>query len=96
MRNLYLIDGSGVAYRAFFALDQNLKTTSGIPTNAIYGVTKMILKILEKYVLKDEDAIIFVMDKKTVTYRHKLLESYKANRPETQKYSRIKYHIFWR
>lgn len=85
MRNLYLIDGSGVAYRAFFALDQELKTSSGIPTNAIYGVTKMILKILEKYVLKDEDAIIFVMDKKTVTYRHKLLESYKANRPETPK-----------
>ncbi|KLO21748.1 MULTISPECIES: DNA polymerase I [unclassified Marinitoga] len=85
MRNLYLIDGSGVAYRAFFALDPNLKTTSGIPTNAIYGVTKMILKILEKYVIKNEDAIIFVMDKKTTTYRHKLLESYKANRPETPK-----------
>ncbi|SHF07362.1 DNA polymerase I [Marinitoga hydrogenitolerans DSM 16785] len=85
MRNLYLIDGSGVAYRAFFALDQNLKTTTGIYTNAIYGVTKMILKILEKYVLKNEDAIIFIMDKKTVTYRHKLLESYKANRPETPK-----------
>lgn len=85
MRNLYLIDGSGVAYRAFFALDPGLKTSTGIPTNAIYGVTKMILKILEKYVTKNEDAIIFVMDKKTVTYRHKLLESYKANRPETPK-----------
>ncbi|GAB6189340.1 DNA polymerase I [Marinitoga arctica] len=85
MRNLYLIDGSGIAYRAFFALDQELKTSTGIPTNAIYGVTKMILKILDKYILKDEDAIIFVMDRKTVTYRHKLLESYKANRPETPK-----------
>ncbi|KAF2956687.1 DNA polymerase I [Marinitoga sp. 38H-ov] len=85
MRNLYLIDGSGIAYRAFFALDQNLQTSTGIPTNAIFGVTKMLLKILENYVKKNDDAIIFIMDKKTETYRHKLLESYKANRPETPK-----------
>jgi DNA polymerase-1 len=85
MRNLYLIDGSGIAYRAFFALDQSLQTSTGIPTNAIFGVTKMLLKILEKYVEKNNDAIIFIMDKKTETYRHRLLESYKANRPETPK-----------
>ncbi|APT75077.1 DNA polymerase I [Marinitoga sp. 1137] len=85
MSNLYLIDGSGVAYRAFFALDQELQTSTGIPTNAIYGVTKMLIKILKKYIKTNEDAVIFVMDKKTVTYRHKLLEQYKANRPETPK-----------
>ncbi|NUU96787.1 DNA polymerase I [Marinitoga sp. 1138] len=85
MSNLYLIDGSGVAYRAFFALDQELQTSTGIPTKAIYGVTKMLIKILKKYIKTNEDAVIFVMDKKTVTYRHKLLEQYKANRPETPK-----------
>lgn len=81
--DLYLIDGSGIAYRAFFALGEWMSTSDGIPTNAIYGVTRMLLKLLKTYVKKDEDSIIFVMDKKTTTYRNELLESYKAQRPET-------------
>jgi len=81
--NLYIIDGSGIAYRAFFALGDWMSTSDGLPTNAIYGVTRMLLKLLKTYVKKDEDSIIFVMDKKTTTYRNELLESYKAQRPET-------------
>jgi len=81
--DLYLIDGSGIAYRAFFALGEWMSTSDGIPTNAIYGVTRMLLKLLKTYVKKDEDSIIFVMDKKTTTYRNELLGSYKAQRPET-------------
>ncbi|WP_237729748.1 5'-3' exonuclease [Petrotoga sp. 8T1HF07.NaAc.6.1] len=83
MANLYLIDGSGIAYRAFFALGDWMSTSDGLPTNAIYGVARMLLKLLKEYVKKGEDSIIFVMDKKTTTYRHELLESYKAQRPET-------------
>jgi len=81
--NLYLIDGSGIAYRAFFALGDWMSTSDGLPTNAIYGITRMLLKLLKEYVKKGEDSIIFVMDKKTTTYRNELLKSYKAQRPET-------------
>lgn len=83
MGNLYLIDGSGIAYRAFFALGDWMSTSSGLPTNAIYGVTRMLLKLLKEYVKNSEDSVIFVMDKKTTTYRNELLETYKAQRPET-------------
>ncbi|PNS01727.1 DNA polymerase I [Petrotoga miotherma DSM 10691] len=83
MANLYLIDGSGIAYRAFFALGDWMSTSDGLPTNAIYGVARMLLKLLKEYVKKGEDSIIFVMDKKTTTYRNELLKTYKAQRPET-------------
>ncbi|HPA92832.1 MAG TPA: DNA polymerase I [Petrotogaceae bacterium] len=82
MKDLYLIDGSGIAYRAFFAVDQNLTAPSGLHTNAIFGVCRMMLKIIKDYIKKDEDGILFVFDKKTKTYRHELLESYKAQRPK--------------
>ncbi|MDN5342173.1 MAG: polymerase [Oceanotoga sp.] len=82
MADLYLIDGSGIAYRAFFAIGNWMSTSDGKPTNAIFGVSRMMLKILNDYIKKDEDSILFVMDKKTKTYRHELLESYKAQRPK--------------
>ena len=49
MKDLYLIDGSGIAYRAFFAVDQNLTAPSGLHTNAIFGVCRMMLKIIKDY-----------------------------------------------
>jgi DNA polymerase-1 len=82
MSNLYLIDGSGIAYRAFFALGDWMQSTKGTPTNAVFGVCRMLLKILKEHVKKDEDSVLFVMDKKTKTYRHELLEQYKAQRPK--------------
>jgi len=84
MKKLFLFDGTGLAYRAYFALDPSLSTSKGLPTNAIYGVARMMIRFLRDW-FREEDEIYAVVafDKKTVTYRHQLLEEYKAQRPET-------------
>lgn len=81
-RKLFLIDGSALVYRAFFAIDNSLATSHNVPTNASYGVARMLTKFIKEH-LNMDDYIAFVLDKKTVTYRHELLEKYKANRPKT-------------
>ena len=43
---LLLLDGHSLAYRAFFALPPDLATTTGQPTNAVYGFTSMLIKML--------------------------------------------------
>lgn len=83
MSDLYLIDGSGIAYRAFFAIGNWMQNSEGVPTNATFGVARMLYKLIQDYMKKDTDSVVFVMDKKTTTYRHELLETYKANRPKT-------------
>ena len=45
-RELFLIDGNSLAYRAFFALPEAIATSDGRPTNAIYGFASMMAKIL--------------------------------------------------
>src|SRR5687767_10205682 len=45
-RDLFLIDGNSLAYRAFFALPESIATSDGRPTNAIYGFASMMVKIL--------------------------------------------------
>ena len=44
---VYLIDGYSLLYRAFYALPQSISTSSGLPTNALYGFTSMVLKLLD-------------------------------------------------
>ena len=46
---LLLIDGNSLAYRAFFALPESIATSTGIPTNAIFGLASMLVKILTEY-----------------------------------------------
>src|ERR1700746_3599060 len=43
---LFLIDGNSLAYRAFFALPESIATSTGFPTNAIFGFASMLVKIL--------------------------------------------------
>ncbi len=81
MVRLFLFDGTGLAYRAYYAVDQSLSTSSGLPTNAIYGVMRMLIKFLKEHI-KQGDCVAFAMDKKTHTYRHELLRDYKAQRPQ--------------
>jgi len=81
---MFLFDGTGLVYRAYFALDQSLKTSTGYHTNAVYGVTKMIIKFLKEHIQTEKDACAFVLDSKGgSTFRKQVLETYKANRPET-------------
>src|SRR3989442_7637395 len=46
---LFLVDGNNLAYRAFFALPEELVTTEGFPTNALLGFTNMLFKLLTDY-----------------------------------------------
>ena len=73
---IYLIDGHSYAYRAFHAIRQ-LTDSSGLALNAVYGFTRMLLKLI-----KDEqpDYIAVAFDTPGPTFRHRLYEEYKANR----------------
>jgi len=75
---LYLIDGSGYIFRAFFALPQ-LNNSRGMPTNAVYGFIRMLLKLLKE---ERPRHIAVVFDSPRKTFRDDLFESYKANRVE--------------
>ncbi|MDX1777352.1 MAG: DNA polymerase I [Thermodesulfobacteriota bacterium] len=75
---LFLIDGSSYMYRAFFAIP-HLSNSSGLPTNAIYGFTTMLQKIISVY---KPDYLALVFDTPAPTFRHEVYEDYKANRPE--------------
>jgi len=74
---LYLIDGSAYVYRAYHAIS-GLSNSKGMPTNAIFGFTNMLIK------LKDEKLPNYwgvSFDVKGTTFRHKIYDNYKANRP---------------
>ncbi|TMA86659.1 MAG: DNA polymerase I, partial [Deltaproteobacteria bacterium] len=73
---LYLIDGSGYVYRAFHALP-GLGTTRGLPTNAVYGFTTMLAKLLRE---ESPQHVVVVFDAPGETFRDGLFASYKANR----------------
>jgi len=78
---LLLLDGHSLAYRAFFALPaENFSTTTGQPTNAVYGFTAMLINVL-----RDEQPthIAVAFDRGEPTFRHEQYVEYKANRRET-------------
>ncbi len=77
MSTLYLIDGSAYIYRAFFALPA-LSNSKGLQTNAVYGFTTMMLKVLRDH---QPDYIAVVFDEKGPTHRHEAFKEYKAQRP---------------
>jgi DNA polymerase-1 len=76
-KTLYLIDGSAYVYRAFFALPP-LSNSKGLQTNAVYGFTTMLLKIIREH---RPDGIAVVFDEKGPTQRHEAFKDYKAQRP---------------
>ncbi|MBU1193609.1 MAG: DNA polymerase I [Proteobacteria bacterium] len=76
-KKIYLIDGSAYLYRAFHAI-RSLATSTGHPTNATFGFARILLKLLKDH--HPEYAVIF-FDVKGPTFRHKIYDQYKANRP---------------
>ena len=74
---IVLIDGHSLAYRAFFALPPTMATADGFPTNAVYGFSAMLLKILAA----KPAAVIVSFDRPKPTFRHSAYTAYKANRP---------------
>jgi DNA polymerase-1 len=75
---LLLLDGHSLAYRAFFALPvENFSTTTGQPTNAVYGFTAMLINVL-----RDEQPthVAVAFDRGEPTFRHEQYVEYKAGR----------------
>ena len=77
-KQLILVDGSGYIFRAFHALPP-MNTSRGLPTQAVYGFIRMLLKLL-KDVRPSHIAIVFDSPKRT--FRDDLFADYKANRSE--------------
>ena len=75
---LYLIDGSGYIFRAFYATPR-LSTSDGKPTNAVFGFVRMIAKLMSDTQLK-YGAVLF--DAKAPTFRSEIYPDYKGNRPD--------------
>ncbi|MCB0309231.1 MAG: DNA polymerase I [Bdellovibrionales bacterium] len=75
---LFLIDGSALAYRSYFAFITNpLKTSTGLNTSAIFGFTSTILRLLAK---EKPDMIAAIADSREKTFRHDRFAEYKATR----------------
>jgi DNA polymerase-1 len=78
---LLLLDGHSLAYRAFYALpEENFATTTGLPTNAVYGFTAMLINVL-----RDEKPthVAVAFDRREPTFRHQQYDEYKAGRTKT-------------
>lgn len=78
-QKLLLIDGNSILYRAFFALPP-LSNKSGQQTNAVYGFTLMLLKLLEE---EKPTHLAVAFDKSAKTFRHDLYADYKGTRQKT-------------
>lgn len=76
-KTLYLIDGSAYIYRAFFALPA-LNNSKGLQTNAVYGFTTTLMKIIREH---QPDCLAVAFDEKGPTLRHEEFKEYKAQRP---------------
>jgi DNA polymerase-1 len=75
-KELFLIDGNSLAYRAFFALPESIGTSDGRPTNAIYGLASMLVKIIDEH---HPEGVIVAWDAGT-SGRTETYDLYKANR----------------
>ena len=74
---LILIDGNALLYRAFYALPP-LSNSKGTPTGAVYGFTRMLMKLLQE---REPQYIACAFDKGKKTFRHRKFKDYKINRP---------------
>ena len=74
---VYLIDGSAYIYRAYHAV-RGLSNSSGLPTNATFGFTRMLIKLMAD---RSPSHVAMFFDAKGPTFRHERYTEYKANRP---------------
>ena len=76
-KHVYLIDGSGYIFRAFFGLPP-MSRSDGTPTNAVYGFCNMVFKLVEE---SDADYVGVLFDRARKTFRSDIYPEYKAHRP---------------
>ena len=77
-RHVFLVDGSGYIFRAFHALPP-MTRPDGVPVNAVYGFTTMLMRLVED---TDADRIAVVFDVSRETFRNRLYPEYKMHRPD--------------
>lgn len=77
MPTLALIDGNSIAYRAFYALPEDLATRSGQVTNAVFGFTRMLIRLIKDH---HPDGVAVAWDVSRKTFRSESYPDYKANR----------------
>ncbi len=75
--HVFLIDGSGFIFRAYYGIKADMTNPAGTPVNAVFGFTKMIMKLIED---TDADHIAVIFDKARKTFRNDIYPDYKANR----------------
>jgi DNA polymerase-1 len=71
------LDGNSLAYRAFYALPEDMANASGQVTNAVYGFTTMLLTLMRDH---KPDGVVVVFDRPEPTFRHEAMPEYKAQR----------------
>ncbi|HMM49495.1 MAG TPA: hypothetical protein PKE32_07785, partial [Miltoncostaeaceae bacterium] len=79
-RPLLLIDGHSLAFRAFFALPDSIGTDQGLPTNALYGLAAMVMKLLGE---DRPGRVVVAWDAPGPTFRHEIDPEYKGTRAKT-------------
>ena len=81
MKKLLLVDANSMVFRAYYATayTRMMTTSSGQPTNALYGFANMVFKALE---MLEPEGVLFAFDSKAKTFRHKQYEQYKGTRAE--------------
>ena len=75
---VYLVDGTAYVYRAFYAIRQQLSTSAGVPTKAVFGFKNMLQKLVQK---EKPRYLGVAFDERGPTFRHEMDPNYKANRP---------------
>ena len=75
---VYLVDGTAYVYRAFYAIRQQLSTSAGVPTKAVFGFKNMLQKLVQQ---EKPQYLGVAFDERGPTFRHEMDPNYKANRP---------------
>ena len=83
---LLLLDGHSLAYRAFYALPDRSRDVLGTVTNAVYGFTSMLVKVLGD---EKPDHLAVAFDAPAKTFRKEMDATYKAGRKETPDLFRV-------
>ncbi len=84
--SLFLIDGSSYFYRAFHAIRGLSRSSDGMPTNAIYGFVRMLMKVIRE---GKPTHVAIAWDARGPTFRHDIFPEYKAQRPEMPEELRV-------
>ena len=77
-KSLYLIDGSGFNFRAYYAIKRDMTNPQGVPVKAVYGFVTMMLKLMEEH---KGDSMAVIFDAARKTFRNDIYPEYKAHRP---------------